>query len=40
MIQKENYKIYNGDCLEIMEQLSDGGIKFDLVLSDPPPTVW
>ncbi len=36
MFKKENYKIYNGDCLEIMEQLSDNGIKFDLILTDLP----
>ena len=29
-------EIYNGDCLEIMFKLYEAGIKFDLILTDPP----
>lgn len=29
-------RLINGDCLEVMEQLSDEGVKVDLVLTDPP----
>ena len=30
------YKLYNGDCLEIMDRLIDEGIKVDCILTDPP----
>ena len=30
------YKIYNGDCLEIMDSLIEEGIKVDCILTDPP----
>ena len=30
------YKIYNGDCLEIMDDLIEEGIKVDCILTDPP----
>ena len=30
------YKLYNGDCLEIMDKLIKEGIKVDMVLTDPP----
>ncbi len=36
MIQKENYTIYNGDCINVMQELVDDGTKVDLVLTDPP----
>lgn len=29
-------KLYNGDCLEIMQQLIDKGIKVDAIITDPP----
>ncbi len=29
-------RLITGDCLEVMEQLSDEGVKVDLVLTDPP----
>jgi DNA modification methylase len=32
----EDIKLYNGDCLEIMQQLIDNGVKVDMVLTDPP----
>ena len=30
------YKLYNGDCLEIMDKLIEEGIKVDYILCDPP----
>ena len=30
------YKIYNGDCLEIMDTLIEEDIKVDCILTDPP----
>lgn len=31
-----NYKLYQGDCLEIMDKLIEKGIKVDMILTDPP----
>lgn len=31
-----NYKLYQGDCLEIMDKLIEEGIKFDAIITDPP----
>ena len=31
-----DYKIYQGDCLEVMDKLIKEGIKVDMVLTDPP----
>ena len=28
--------LVNGDCLEVMEQLIQGGVKVDAVICDPP----
>ena len=28
--------LYNGDCLEVMQQLIDKGIKVDAIITDPP----
>ena len=36
MIEHKNYKLYNGDCLEIMDRLIEEGIIFDMILTDPP----
>ncbi len=36
MIQTEKYKLYNGDCLDVMQKLSEENIKVDLILTDPP----
>ena len=36
MFDIETYKIYNGDCLEIMDELIDLNVKFDMVLTDMP----
>lgn len=33
---KEQYKLYKGDCLEIMDQLIEQGIKVDAIITDPP----
>ena len=30
------YKIYNGDCLEVMDKLIEEGVKIDCILTDPP----
>ena len=30
------YKLYNGDCLEIMNRLIEEGVKVDCILTDPP----
>ena len=29
-------KLYNGDCLEVMQQLIDKGVKVDAIITDPP----
>jgi len=34
--QKQNYQLYHGDCLEIMQQLIEDGVKVDLILTDIP----
>lgn len=31
-----NYKLYNGDCLEIMDKLIEEGVKVDCIITDPP----
>lgn len=31
---EERYKLYNGDCLEIMDNIDDKSI--DLIITDPP----
>ena len=33
---KEQYKLYKGDCLEVMDQLIEQGIEVDAVICDPP----
>ena len=30
------YKLYNGDCLEIMDRLIEEGVKVDLTITSPP----
>ncbi len=35
-ILTENYKLFNGDCLEIMDYLIKEGIKVDCIITDPP----
>ncbi len=36
MLNNENYKLYNGDCLEVMDKLIMEGLKVDAVICDPP----
>ena len=36
MIEHKNYKLYQGDCLEVMDKLIEEGVKVDCVLTDPP----
>lgn len=36
IIDKENYKLYKGDCLEVMDGLIKEGIKFDAIITDIP----
>ena len=31
-----NYKLYQGDCLEVMDKLIEEGINVDMILTDPP----
>lgn len=31
-----SYKLYNGDCLEIMDKLIVAGVKVDAIITDPP----
>ena len=35
-MEKENYKLYNGDCLKVMDKLIEEGLKVDCILTDPP----
>lgn len=35
-IKTDNYEIYKGDCLEVMDMLIAKGIKVDCILTDPP----
>lgn len=35
-VEKENYKLYKGDCLEVMDRFIEDGIKFDAIITDPP----
>ena len=30
------YKLYQGDCLEVMDKLIEEGVKVDMILTDPP----
>ena len=36
LTNKENYKLYMGDSLEVMDKLMSLEIKFDAVITDPP----
>jgi site-specific DNA-methyltransferase (adenine-specific) len=36
VVDKEVYRLYKGDCLEVMDRLIAEGIKFDAVITDPP----
>ena len=36
MIENENYKLYLGDCLDVMDELIDKCMEVDMILIDPP----
>ena len=36
MAEDGRYKLYQGDCLEVMDKLIEEGVKVDMVLTDPP----
>lgn len=36
MLENERYKLYQGDCLEVMDKLISLGVKFDAIITDPP----
>ena len=36
IVEKENYKLYQGDCLEVMDKLIEQGVKVDAIITDPP----
>ena len=36
MIEDGRYRLYQGDCLEVMDGLISLGVKFDAVITDPP----
>ena len=36
MIETDKYKLYQGDCLEVMDELISLGVKFDAIITDPP----
>lgn len=36
MNKDEKYKLYQGDCLEVMDKLIENGAKVDAVICDPP----
>ena len=36
MVEDERYKLYQGDCLEVMDELISLGVKFDAIITDPP----
>ena len=33
-IETDRYKLYNGDCLKIMDKLIEEGVKVDMILTD------
>ena len=35
-MERENYKLYNGDCLEAMDKLIEDNIIFDAIITDLP----
>ena len=35
-MNEDRYKIYNGDCFKIMQELIDKGTKIDTIICDPP----
>lgn len=35
-VMEENYQLFQGDCLEVMDELIKQGIKVDCIITDPP----
>ncbi len=35
-MNKENYRLYHGDCLEVMDRLIEEGVVVDAIICDPP----
>lgn len=35
-LHDDRVKLYNGDCLEIMDSLIEQGVKVDCIITDPP----
>ena len=35
-MENERYKLYQGDCLEVMDELISLGVKFDMIFTDIP----
>lgn len=33
---EERYRLFNGDCLEVMDKLIENGVKVDAIICDPP----
>lgn len=36
MFENKSYELYKGDCLEVMDELINKGVKVDCILADPP----
>ena len=36
IIDRGDYKLYKGDCLDVLEGLKALGVKFDAIITDPP----
>ena len=36
IVDKGNYKLYQGDCLEVIERIIEQGVKVDAIITDPP----
>lgn len=34
--EDKSMRLYNGDCLEVMDKLIEAGVRVDMVLTDPP----
>jgi len=34
--KEKGIRLFNGDCLEVMDYLIDKNIKFDAIITDPP----
>ena len=37
MFENKSYELYKGDCLEVMDELIEQGVKVDMILCDSPP---